>query len=520
MSNWYDLSKIFQEMELNLIVSMKKTLKKHTEEEKKQGFRYEQWQSAKLRDLERFRQENKSIIDSFKPEIDRIITQSIVHSYDKGVKIVSDSLVKAEKTVLDKNIDIALPKRIEPVVEPSKLIESETVSAKEVEANLLRLENSERVKEEVFFRMNDDKLKALLNETKKTIAKPTSAILRYQEDEYRRILFKTQVMFNSGSLTLEQAIDKATRDFLEAGISNILYSNGAKVNIADYVAMALRTANHRAFLIGQGAKRQRLGVTTVLVSQHLTACPLCVPWQNMILIDDVFSGGKPTDGPYELVSTAIAQGLFHINCQHNLNTFYPGISTKPPTLDPSKVNEKYILTQKQRQLERSIRKQKRIVAGTLDITNFNKENDKLKLKELKLNEFLENNNLRKRNDKLKIEINKPDIKTHERELLEKAVNTIKSTISKDGVEIQGFKSHFIDRVIERNIKVTDVVDALKTPMKIGNIKYDDLSRPSKEYIGKRVRVQINPETKELITCWKTSNKLRRKYLGDDYEDKR
>lgn len=118
-------------------------------------------------------------------------------------------------------------------------------------------------------------------------------------------------MFNSGSLTLEQAIDKATRDFLEAGISNILYSNGAKVNIADYVTMALRTANHRAFLIGQGAKRQRLGVTTVLVSQHLTACPLCVPWQNEILIDDVFSGGTKEDGPYQLLSEAVAEGLLH-----------------------------------------------------------------------------------------------------------------------------------------------------------------------------------------------------------------
>ncbi len=48
----------------------------------------------------------------------------------------------------------------------------------------------------------------------------------------------------------------------------------------------------------------------------------------------------------------------------------------------------------------------------------------------------------------------------------------------------------------------------------------NLSRPSKEYSGERIGVQINPETKELITCWKISNRPRRKYLGDDYEDKR
>ncbi|MDU1174922.1 phage minor capsid protein [Peptostreptococcus anaerobius] len=92
-------------------------------------------------------------------------------------------------------------------------------------------------------------------------------------------------------------------------------------------------------------------------------------------------GGKEKeDGPYQLLSEAVAEGLLHVNCQHNLNTFYPGISTKPPTLDPSKVDEDYKETQRQRRLERAIRRQKRVVAGTTDLTNFN--NDKRKLEEL------------------------------------------------------------------------------------------------------------------------------------------
>ena len=37
-------------------------------------------------------------------------------------------------------------------------------------------------------------------------------------------------------------------------------------------------------------------------------------------------GGKEKeDGPYQLLSEAVAEGLLHVNCQHNLNTFYPGI---------------------------------------------------------------------------------------------------------------------------------------------------------------------------------------------------
>ena len=79
-------------------------------------------------------------------------------------------------------------------------------------------------------------------------------------------------------------------------------------------------------------------------------------------------GGKEKeDGPYQLLSQAVAEGLLHVNCQHNLNTFYPGISTKPPTLDPSKVDEAYKETQRQRRLERAIRRQKRVVAGVIEL---------------------------------------------------------------------------------------------------------------------------------------------------------
>ncbi len=53
----YNIREIYQQMELDLIRSMKRNLSRHEKEEVKQGFKFEQWQSAKLRDLERFRKE-------------------------------------------------------------------------------------------------------------------------------------------------------------------------------------------------------------------------------------------------------------------------------------------------------------------------------------------------------------------------------------------------------------------------------------------------------------------------------
>ena len=417
---WDDITYIYQKMELDLVVSMKRNLVKHEKEEMKHGFKWEQWQAAKLRDMERFRKENQDIISSYEPEIEKVIQTALINTYDMGVKLATDSLIEAEQLNLDNNIRIALPKLTEPIVEPHKLIPSESVTKEEAKQALKEFEVSGRVKENVFFRINDDKLKALIKETKKAVADPTKAILRYQDDQYRQIITRAQVGLSNGSLTLEQAIDQATSDYLRAGISNIEYKNGNRVNIADYATMCLRTSNHKAFLHGQGAKRRQLGVTTVLVSQHLTACPLCVPWQNRVLIDDIFSGGDKEDGPYPLLSEAVDEGLLHVNCQHNLNTFYPGISTIPPTLDPNKVDEAYKETQKQRRIQRDIRRQKRVVAGTTDLTNFN--NEKRKLERLKRKQQNRSQEKGFNIDLSKVKVRSVDMKKTKDDLIQKGIN--------------------------------------------------------------------------------------------------
>lgn len=393
---WYDLSNIYQDMELDLVNSLKRNLIKHIDDEKKEGFKYEMWQSAKLRDIEMFRQENRDIIKSYKPEIEKLIEDSIQTAYDTGVNKVVNDVVAVSDKLIDKDIKINLPTKIEPVIPPN----TEHLTPKQE----VIFENSTRTKEGVFFKTNNEKLKAIIDESKKTINKPTANILRYQEDQYRRIIFKTQIKLVNGSLTLEQAIDEATKEFLKNGISNIRYRDGKSVNIADYAAMCLRTSNHKAFLTGQGAKRKELGITTVLVSQHGTACPLCIPWQNEILIDDVFSGGKKEDGPYQLVSKAVSEGLLHVNCMHDLLTYIDGVTKRPKTIDPTATEERYKLKQDLRKLERGIRKQKRIVAGTVDIDNYNKEKIKLERLERGYKDFLkEHKEFREDKKRLKVQ---------------------------------------------------------------------------------------------------------------------
>lgn len=376
----YNLRQIYEQMELDLITSMKRNLKRHQVEEEKMGFKFEQWQSAKLRDLKRFQIENKKIIDKYDPIVRKTIKTVLKETYVKAQQKALGFIKKIITKIFSKNEDayIDFPDDIEPI-------------AKELWGI------AERPVEEIFFKSNDDKFKALMESVEGDFKKANATVLRRLDDIYRQTIFKTQVHLGQGVITLDKAIDMATKDFLEKGIDSIVYKDGKRVNIASYAEMALRTANHRSYLMGEGKVRQELGISFVVVSAHATSCKLCLPWQGKILIDDVYSGGKKEDGNYPLLSKAMKEGFLHPNCRHNLNTYMEGDSL-PQVPDEEKALENYKAEQKQRELERRIRQQKRKIAGTVDKDNLKIEKKKLnKLQQEMRNHLIENPQLRRAN---------------------------------------------------------------------------------------------------------------------------
>ena len=177
-------------------------------------------------------------------------------------------------------------------------------------------------------------------------------------DQYRQIIYKAQVFANTGAGTVKQAIDMASKDFLARGFNCIEYKNGTKHNIADYCDMAIRTANKRANLMGEGEMRKKLGNPLVYISKHGGACDKCTPWEGRVYIDDVWSGGNEANGQYPLLSIAINGGLFHPRCHHGSSTYFEGINDEPEEVTQAKHNhneeDKYTqyLQQRQKQYER------------------------------------------------------------------------------------------------------------------------------------------------------------------------
>lgn len=402
MSNEYDISHAFQRIEETLIQSLKRNLTQHLNEEKMENMNWSAWQTDQLKALEQFKKDNKKLFKNDFSTINSDIEELIRKSYENGK-------LEQEKVILEaiKNGDFSSNnKSINKMWHIYKTTKNKRIKKKQ----LTRIYEKVNQTESSFFKINEKKLKALINETKENFEKAELSILRYSNDQYRKIIYDAQVYANTGSGTPQQAIDMATKDFLSKGINNIEYSNGAMVNIASYAEMAIRTANKRAYLQGQGEKRNEWGVHTVLVPNRGGGCPYCIKFQGKVFIDDVWSGGteaESTSTGYPLLSTAVKARLFHPNCKDTVVTYFPEINTKPisPTKEELEVKKQnYVIEQKQRYNERQIRKYKRLELGSTDDDNIEKYHNKRIQWQNYNKEFCEEHGLKRRYDREKVKV--------------------------------------------------------------------------------------------------------------------
>lgn len=432
----YSVSDIFYQMEMDLVRSLQRNFHKHKMEERKLGFSWEMWQSAKLRNLENFRRTNRNIINRVRPAVSDIVEKVLTSYYRTGEENVTKQIE------LD-NGSFSFPQN----------------------GNNTGEVNEPPPKETNFFQVNKKKLNALIESTKTDFDDAQYAVLRKMDDVYRQTVFKAEFQLSSGAVSLGKAIDMATEKFLEKGIDCIIYKNGARVNIASYAEMALRTASHRAQLLGEGSKRDEYGNHLVFVTAHTNACKLCIPWQGQILIDDVFSHPdeeykQKYKGIYKLLSEAIKSGLLHPNCRHGILTYFEGITRLPEPVPDDVALKNYNNEQKQRKLERAIRKQKRKVEGTVDEDNKKLESVKLRELQKEMREFLEEHpEFKRQGRREKIYTNKSrqvllssDNKNNSFEttlIAETKINfNDKSEIK---YMLDGFKKEYSDRKIEYSI---------------------------------------------------------------------
>lgn len=332
----YDIEKAFRAIEDELIASMMRNLKGHRAEEIEEGYNWTQWQVEQLKALEKYKAQNKKKFSSKFSDINDSIDAMIFAARQEGGTEQEQKILRALKKGL----------------KASKVSQGA---------------------EGAFFRLNTRKLNALIKATKSDFNKAEKAMLRMSEDKYRQIIFNAQVYANTGAGTYEKTVDMATKDFLKAGINCIEYANGARHTVKDYAKMAIQTASKRAYLTGEGEMRQSWGISTVIMNKRANACPKCLPFVGKILIDDVWSGGKASDGHYPLMSSAMAAGLYHPNCKDVHTTYFPELDEEPDSKftkeELEQVKEDYKQDQKQQHAGRMAEQFDRLSKYSLDPDN-------------------------------------------------------------------------------------------------------------------------------------------------------
>lgn len=334
----YDIGAAFEAIENELIASMIRNMRRHKIEEIDEDKQWSMWQAEQLRSLEKYRKENQERFGAKFKDINNRIEALISTARDEG----------------DMEQEIAILEAIKKGFPARKV--SPGASA-------------------AFFRLNQRKLEALIRATTSDLEKAETAVLRMANDQYRKIIFNAQIYANSGAGTYEKAVDMATKDFIAAGLNCVEYANGSRHTLADYADMAIRTASKRAYLQGEGQKRQEWGISTVIMNKRGNPCPKCLPFVGKILIDDVWSGGSAKDGPYPLMSAAIAAGLYHPGCRDSHTTYFPeleDLDNEYSKKDIEDIEEQNRKEARQQYAERQEKKFHRLASFSLDPENKSK----------------------------------------------------------------------------------------------------------------------------------------------------
>ena len=353
--NDYKIKELYEEMEKELISSMKRNLKRHLKEEEKTGFKYTQWQAEKLKELSRYRKQNKSIIGEYTSGINKEIAKHIQEEVKQG----SVNAIKQYNKILGDKL------------KPSKVMNKS------------------------FFKTNDRKVNSLIKVVNNDMKTANSSVLRMANDQYSQVIHKSAFFVGNGAFTEQQAsriateelselkltelaIDEANKPFLTGGLNCIQYKDGRRVNIASYSQMAVRTANLRAQLMGEGDFRKSIGRTLVQATSHGGACPICQKWEKHIFIDDVYSGGTKEDGKYMLLSEAMEQGFLHPSCRHGLTTYYPELDDIENETEEEYQSDIDYINERLNYIDRNIKKYDRLYSGSIASENVNMYKNKKK----------------------------------------------------------------------------------------------------------------------------------------------
>lgn len=370
-----EVRRIYENAEIRILLLIANNLKK--------GIESPTWATKKLGDVNKIRKQIERELNTANKDIPKIIDNLIEISYKKGAFSVFDDLKKA--------VDNAEKKKINP---------------NDVEQLRTALKNTDLEPKDLKFLTDGDidsmlgvnkrAIETLAGATTETITNTKLPIVRQSIDAYRKIVTEVAGNALTGVDTRLEVADKVLARFVDNGIATFVDKSNRTWNIASYTEMATRTAIGQAAIQGHIDQAKEYELDLAMVSEHEEECSLCAEWEGEILS---VSGD---DNNYSSVDEATADGLFHPNCGHSLQTYIEGLTTPiKKDKDTSARKER----EQQRYLERQIRKWKKREIVAMSEKERVKSSNKAKEYNARMKEFIDETGRRRKTNRERV----PDV---------------------------------------------------------------------------------------------------------------
>lgn len=220
-------------------------------------------------------------------------------------------------------------------------------------------------------------LEVIASDLHRVLADLPALALRNAFDSYQQIISTPAALNATGVLTRRKATQDALNGFAARGIDGFTDKAGRTWHIDTYAEMATRTGAAHALRTAYEGELIARGEDLVLVTGNTYTCRLCAPWQDKVLsltgmypagthrLPSAVGDGYVTVHVAGTMEEARAAGLHHPNCTHSEGLYLPGATVIEPGTMGVRDAETYDASQKQRALEREIRKQKRLLVAAI-----------------------------------------------------------------------------------------------------------------------------------------------------------
>ena len=214
----------------------------------------------------------------------------------------------------------------------------------------------------------------LAHEAVELVTATHRGILRAVLDGFREVVARVTATPLLGVGTRRQATQDAMRQFADRGISGFTDRAGRRWQLTSYAEMAVRTSTARAAIQAHTRTLTEAGLDLVIVSEAPRECPLCRPWEGKLLGIGGPDGRRTVEVEHATIDgkmlSVVVQGsldearragLQHPNCRHSVSAYIPGVTSLVPPMRSD--GKSYEAGQRQRAIERNIRKYKKRAAG-------------------------------------------------------------------------------------------------------------------------------------------------------------